>query len=183
MTPHIYAGATVTAVVSNVVLLVTAFHLADADGKAAVGSAWSFTVLGTCAAVEALGFFLLWLNMVPEFRRTLWQRRTTRQHVELALWEAGTYTGRYGRSLNDSKAQILSSFCVRYWPPKDIVAAWVRKNWDTWKDEASRPKWFNKRFRRMFPAGYLPENLDMKSSSKSSRSSWIGRAAAGGRKK
>ncbi len=62
-----------------------------------------------------------------------------------------------------------------YWPRKALVTAWLRENWDTWTDEATRPRWFRgergKRWRAMFPPGWLPERLDIMHTS----TSWQGR--------
>ena len=156
--PHIWAGGTVAALLSNVALLAAAVHLAGGAGALAAFPA--FEVLGACAGAEALGFLLVWANVVERFRPTLWRRRTTQQHVELTLWEGGTYTGRHGFSPDDSKAQVLKVFDRRYWPKKALVTAWLHEHWAAWKDEATRPRWFDARWRRLFKPDWLPEQLD-----------------------
>ena len=78
--PHIWAGGTVAALLSNVALLAAAVHLAGGAGALAAFPA--FEVLGACAGAEALGFLLMWANAVPRFRHTLWKRWTYRHFNE-----------------------------------------------------------------------------------------------------
>ena len=76
-------SGTAAALLSNAALLVAALHFAG-GGRGAEATAFpAFEVLGVCTAAEALGFAVVWLNMVPRYRPTLWRRRTAQQHVEL----------------------------------------------------------------------------------------------------
>ena len=157
VTPHIWAGGTVAAILSNAALLAVAIRLAGGEALAFP----AFEVLGACTGAEVLGFMLVWAAMVPSFRPTLWKRRTLRDHVRLTLWDGGTYTGRHGFSPDDSKAQVLRVFARRYWPEKALVTAWLQEHWATWTDKATRPSWFTKKFRRLFPPDWLPTQLDL----------------------
>ena len=155
--PHIWAGGTVAALLSNVALLAAAVHLAGDDVAAgeALAAFPAFGVLGACAGAEALGFLLVWANMVPRYRPTLWKRRTVRQHVELTLWEECTHYS-WGPTRNDARAFVLSFWPNRYWPREALVKAWLRENWAAiqaapwFLDERGEP------WRAHFPPGWLP---------------------------
>ena len=171
--PHIWSGGIIAAVLSNVALLATAFHLGGDGASSAIEPAWAFSLLAACVGFEALGFFLVWKNIVPKYRSTFWGRRTTQQHVELTLWEQGTYTGRGGHSSNDSRSRVLKFFANRYWPRKAKVVAWLHENWPEWQNEATRPTWFTKRWRGLFDDDWLPGKISEDDDRRTTRtSSW-----------
>ena len=159
-TPHIWFGASLATLASNAALLGVASHLA-ADGQGGSGhrigdggpAAAAFAVLGALAAVEALGFLLVWANMVPRYCPTLYRRRTTQQHMELVRWDECA-NKEWGPSKSDARAQMLRFYSNRYWPKKEIVAAWLREHWDDW--HADPPRWFTPAWRALFDPRMLP---------------------------
>ena len=164
--PHIWAGAIVAAAFSNFALLAAAFHLGGSDGGSAAaallgggGPTAAFALLGGCVVVAALGFGLVWANMVPRFRPTLWRRRTLQMHCELGQWPRPPYTDWGGRR-EDARALLLNVWATRYWPRKALVQAWAREHWSTWKNPATRPHWFDAAWLALWPLGWLPEDGD-----------------------
>ena len=170
--PHLWAGGIVATAISNFALMGTALHFSGDNGDltsspgsastyadALIHNGWAFPLLGACVGVSLLGFFLVWTNMVPAYRPTFYRRDTCAQHVE-HHWHANTMTGRHGYEPNDSKARVLKAFANRYWPRKELVTSWLRDNWDDWMDTTTpTPKWFNKKWRRMFPKDWLPSDI------------------------
>jgi hypothetical protein len=170
--PHIFAGGVLgSALVSNTGLLATAGYLAapaaplplDGPLAATVGVGTWFAALGACTGASALGFFVLWLNMVPAFRPTFYRRRTMGQYVH-GEWNDPERTFRtWGASRNDARALLLTRRSTCYWPSEAIVGAWLRENWAEWTalnnfglPAATRPKWFDEKWRAMFPREWLP---------------------------
>jgi len=160
---HVWAGGIVTAVLSNFALLAAAFHFAGGGdgGAAALRGFPVFEVLGVCVGAEALGFLLVWTNMVKRYRSTFYQRRTLRQHVALSMWDGGKYTGRHGFSPDDSKGQVLKVLSRRYWPKDDVIKKWLRKHWSKFDNPATRPAWFNSKWLDMLPREWLPARPSM----------------------
>ena len=107
-------------------------------------------MLGVCAAAEALGFLLVWTNMVPRYRHTMWRRRTVKEHAELTRWEDCT-SFEWGPTRNDSRAQLLGSWSNAHWPRKALITAWLRENWEAIQ---SAP-WFTPEWRAHFPKEWL----------------------------
>ena len=144
--PHIWAGGTVAALLSNAALLAAALHLAGDDALATFPA---FEVLGACAGAEALGCLLVWTNMVKRYRRTLW-RRCTMHHFMQTLWEDCTLA-EWGDTLsrgwipppaqsstrNASRAIQLVVHANRYWPREALVKAWLREQWVAIQAEAA----------------------------------------------
>ena len=160
--PHIWLWGIVAAAFSNAALMYVALEVVGDGAKIgllgmATTAPWML-LLAACVAVSAAGFLLVWLNMVPALRHTLYRRRTVRQHVELTLWGAGTYTGRHGHGLTDSRGRILSVFARRYWPPKAKVRAWAQAHWAEWEDPATRPRWLTEKWARA-ARDWLPGEL------------------------
>ena len=81
--------------------------------------------------------------------------RHVRQHAELSWWEECTHDD-WGPTRNDARAYLLNSRPNRYWPREALVKAWLREEWDTWQDEATRPAWFCAAWRDLFPPDWLP---------------------------
>ena len=154
--PHIWAAGTVATLLSNIALLAVVVHLAGDDVAAEALAAFpAFAVLGACAGAEALGFLLVWANMVPRYRPTLWRWRTKSQHAELTHWE-GCTDDTWGSTRNDARAFLLELFANRYWPREALVKAWLREEWAAIRaspwflDERGEP------WRAHFPPGWLP---------------------------
>ena len=150
--PPIWAGGTVAALLSNFALLSAAVHLAGGGDTEALAAFPAFEVLGACAGAEALGFLLVWANVVERFRPTLWRRRTVRQHCEETMWVICAPSSTYGPTRNDSRARKLATYTNRYWPSKALVTAWLRENWDAIK----AARWHTAEWRAHFPASWLP---------------------------
>ena len=158
--PHIWSGSIVTAALSNFALLGAAFHLAGGGGEASaagVSAGAAFTALAACAGVQALGCVLIVWNMVPRYRPTLWRWRTARQHVALSLWRDCPPSAKFGSRPVDSRARTLKTYSLRYWPPKDVVVAWVNEHWASWQAEETKPEWFDE-WTKIFPPGWLPDD-------------------------
>jgi hypothetical protein len=168
--PHLWTGGIVGATVSNFALMGSALHFGGNDGLPAssgittyadtiLRDGWAFPLLGACVGVSLLGFSLVWTNMVPAYRPTFYRRDTHARFVE-HMWHTNTMTGRHGYEPNDSKAQVLKFYANRYWPRKELVTSWLRDNWDDWMDTTTpTPKWFNKKWRRLFPKDWLPSDI------------------------
>ena len=154
--PHIWAGGTIAAILSNAALLAAASHVTDVDADGAL-AAWAFEVIGACAGAEALGAVLVWANMVPRFRPTLYRRCTMQQYVERSRWEECPPSMSFGSAPNDSRARTLNAFTRCYWPRKAVVTAWLSENWRQWVDPGSRPHWFDRRWLDLFPLEWLPD--------------------------
>ena len=46
---------------------------------------------------------------------------------------------------------------TRYWPEKAVVVAWVNEHWASWQAEKTRPTWFDEKWKKIFPPGWLPD--------------------------
>ena len=151
---------------SNVALVAVALEVGDPSAiQLDVDASTWLLLVAACAATSLLGFLLMFWKMVPRYRHTFYARCTVRGHVAETLWDAGTYTGRHGHRLADSRGRILKLFSRHYWPPKATVQAWVAQEWHRWEDEATRPRWVSKKFCRRFPKGWLPGELDFERTS------------------